>query len=366
MGAGGRITHAAAVELDEEARQILAGMEVAVHIRLKECVGIDDFLVELRNLISHAAAAASPMPLPDSQQRSHRDPDFFRFLLQDIASLRKEAGRISLSDDLSRVTMLYDDHDGRQHAVSLSLPPAFPTASPVVTSIDLPQPFRLRWSPSTSRLTDAYSQFRCTVDGFQRFWQEMDELDRHTCVIEPSGPTRSCAFRRIVLQKHVSMSITLDPSAPEALPEVTFMGSDKGMEPLLARVQTNRWKWRAEHSVLVNLTEILEMPIPRRGSGNGPDAGVSWGAECAICYNFRRPPARGRDDTTVPEMGAANANDIDVGDAPDISCDNASCGKPYHRQCLLEWLASDPSTRTSFGTMFGACPYCSAPIAVKT
>lgn len=356
LGAGGRITESAAVELDEEARQVLDGMEAAVNSRLKECAGIDDFFMELRNLLSR-----SP---PDSAQRSHRGPEFFRMMFQDIVSLREnqlaQPGCFTLSDDLSVVMLRYNDTDGRQHALSLTLPPAFPTASPIVTSIDLPQPFKLKWIPSMSCLTDAYTQFRRTVDSFKRLWQELDDLDRHAWVIEPSAPTRSCIFRRIVLEKHVSVSVKLDPKAPGALPDLAFMGSDKGMEPLLARVQANRWKWNPECSVLTNLAEILEMQIPKQGSINGTDA-ASMGIECGICYNFRRP--RGADDHTAAPRMDVNINE---GDVPDICCDNAFCGKPFHRQCLLEWLASDPSTRTSFGTMFGACPYCSAPVAVKS
>jgi hypothetical protein len=34
--------------------------------------------------------------------------------------------------------------------------------------------------------------------------------------------------------------------------------------------------------------------------------------------------------------------------------------------CLVEWLRVLPSTRQSFGTLFGVCPYCSTQIVVKT
>ena len=56
---------------------------------------------------------------------------------------------------------------------------------------------------------------------------------------------------------------------------------------------------------------------------------------------------------------------LPAGEAPDVNCDNANCGKPFHRRCLVEWLNADTSTRQSFNTLFGACPYCSAPITVK-
>ncbi len=34
-------------------------------------------------------------------------------------------------------------------------------------------------------------------------------------------------------------------------------------------------------------------------------------------------------------------------------------------QCLVEWLNADTATRSSFNTLFGACPYCSDPITVR-
>lgn len=51
---------------------------------------------------------------------------------------------------------------------------------------------------------------------------------------------------------------------------------------------------------------------------------------------------------------------------PDQICDNSRCGKSFHHACLLEWLRSTPSTRKSFRTYFGTCPYCSSPISLDT
>jgi E3 ubiquitin-protein ligase FANCL len=50
---------------------------------------------------------------------------------------------------------------------------------------------------------------------------------------------------------------------------------------------------------------------------------------------------------------------------PEHNCDNVGCGRPFHSACLREWLQATSTTRQSFDTLFGACPYCSAPITVK-
>ncbi len=51
------------------------------------------------------------------------------------------------------------------------------------------------------------------------------------------------------------------------------------------------------------------------------------------------------------------------GPCPDVCrCESGTCGRPFHSQCLSEWLAAVPTTRRSFGMLFGTCPYCSHPI----
>lgn len=50
---------------------------------------------------------------------------------------------------------------------------------------------------------------------------------------------------------------------------------------------------------------------------------------------------------------------------PDFVCSNGKCCRSFHRRCLLEWLQALPSTRVSFDTVFGMCPYCSTSLAIK-
>jgi hypothetical protein len=54
------------------------------------------------------------------------------------------------------------------------------------------------------------------------------------------------------------------------------------------------------------------------------------------------------------------------GDVPDAACDAAGgCGRPFHSRCLAEWVRGLPGSRRCFATLFGQCPYCSAPVAVR-
>ena len=50
---------------------------------------------------------------------------------------------------------------------------------------------------------------------------------------------------------------------------------------------------------------------------------------------------------------------------PDQACGNSRCSKIYHFSCLVDWFHSLPSSKTSFGTLFGSCPYCQEAISVR-
>ena len=49
---------------------------------------------------------------------------------------------------------------------------------------------------------------------------------------------------------------------------------------------------------------------------------------------------------------------------PDKVCDNLHCARPFHIACLHTWFKSLPSTRQSFNTIFGNCPYCSTNLSI--
>ena len=89
-----------------------------------------------------------------------------------------------------------------------------------------------------------------------------------------------------------------------------------------------------------NLERVLEIKLPRAKHGGEAEDELSM--ECGICYAYR------------------------LGDlVPDTACDRAECAKPYHRECLVEWLRALPDTRQSFNTLFGKCVYCELPITVS-
>lgn len=371
----------AQLELDQPTKDLLGAQSLDLaYVRLKESPNVASFLVELRNLLAQATAAAS-FSATDTGSLSLRNASFYQSLKQDLGSLDSENIH-KLADDLSSVTLQYTDQAERTHLLSISLPPTFPATLPKIISADLPVALTLHRNPTTGQITlqDIMYQFKDKIESFQRFWDALDDLDQTAWIIEPSAPARSCTYRRVALEKHVTLTITLDPLDLDSIPELHFMGSDRAVQPILNSVRTNRLHWRAAGMLRENLSALLGAPLPEKDSGSGgEDGGIvaeDVGAECAICYNYRRPVEGGdgggsggcEDDQLMAE--ARNIEDVvadqNLGDIPEINCDNAACGKPFHRLCLREWLAADATTRQSFDTLFGACPYCSSPIAVKT
>lgn len=349
------------------------------YLRLKESPNVASFLVELRNLLAQATTSASAASFPTDGSLSLRNPSFYQSLKQDLDSLGSENIH-TLADDLSSITLKYADQGERTHFLSISLPPTFPATLPKIISADLPVAFTLHRNSTTGlvALQDVMHQFEDKIEFFQRFWDALDDLDQTALIIEPSAPTRSCTYRRVALEKHVTLTITLDPLDLDSVPDLHFMGSDRAVQPILYTVRTNRPLWRAAGTLRENLCALLGAPLPEKDSvGVGEDGAIvaeDVGAECAICYNYRRP-VEGRDggcgcdeDQFMAEArnGENKVAEQDQGDVPEINCDNSACGKPFHRLCLREWLAADATTRQSFDTLFGACPYCSSPIAVKT
>lgn len=108
--------------------------------------------------------------------------------------------------------------------------------------------------------------------------------------------------------------------------------------------------YRSEsNSFVANMESILGvrmLPTRADAAGDGNE-----GNECGICYAVDSPE----------ELNSGSGATY----WPDQICVNDRCAKKYHKSCLVGWLQSIPSSRTSFGTIFGVCPYCSESISVK-
>ncbi|CAG8742326.1 6022_t:CDS:1, partial [Racocetra fulgida] len=53
------------------------------------------------------------------------------------------------------------------------------------------------------------------LEKFQDVWSMLDDIDKHTWILEPYKPKRSDLMRRIALGNHCSLQIELDVSCPK-------------------------------------------------------------------------------------------------------------------------------------------------------
>jgi E3 ubiquitin-protein ligase FANCL len=285
-----------------------------------------------------------------------------------------------LSDDLLKVTLQCRDAAGRSHVLSLVLSPdTFPQSCPSCTC---ELPIKSGWQPSWRHgdesmpskrhkvesdkeeihlkengdkkddgdvgygLTGLYTDFTRAVLTYQDLWNELDDLDASTWILEPSvrPPCRSVLERRVALTEATSIVIEVDCERPRAPPKtVRWIGADtstyrKKFEQYMSTPDSG---WSMQLSIKDNLERSLGIRLP-----SPPSETSEVALECSICYTH---------DLPTEEDGSS--------EFPDTTCDYLPCGRHYHESCLRDWLYSLPSSRKSFDRLLGTCPYCNEPIS---
>jgi len=64
-------------------------------------------------------------------------------------------------------------------------------------------------------------------------------ITRNCWVIDPPEPNKSHMYRRIHLSQSISVTITIDPLNPTALPTLKFSGSDNEVKKQIDDVSNN-------------------------------------------------------------------------------------------------------------------------------
>ena len=111
-------------------------------------------------------------------------------------------------------------------------------------------------------------------------------------------------------------------------------------------------------SIRENLRAILNVDLPKRDKD--PLINSEFSSECGICYTYSIPSSISVGNDIAPEEGKNRSQ------FPDQICPNPNCSKIYHHVCILDWLQSLPSSRISFGKIFGQCPYCNESITIES
>ena len=280
-------------------------------------------------------------------------------LLEQYAS-RYEEGQdgIILSEDLSQITFCHYDEKSRSHELVGILPKNFPLSNPNWIC-DLPCDFDPKWMRNTgqnSGLVSVVKDFIDCISLYQCLWDEMDDIDGNAWVLEPSLPARrSCCERRVALRSGLSIQFTIDPEHARSVPlTMRIIGSSNDVGDLRnaykkymssdERSLDDEDTWSEALSILENMKRCFGFPLPSPETTEKDDFIV----ECGVCYAHRIENDEGEESVI-----------------PSVTCPNTSCARSYHDSCLLEWLQSLPGAKTSFGRMYGTCPYCCDSISVK-
>lgn len=254
---------------------------------------------------------------------------------------------LSLEDDLSSVSFRVLDEKGRVHILEISLPQTYPQCSPSIAA-DVPYICEFEWSKN-SKLKDIVQHFDEHLKKLQEFWSTMDEIDRALPVVDPRQPSHATSHRQINLGNGCHLLLSINTRNPKSLPECRFLGPDSTIEPIWRNWKKNGRKWKKDKNFVDNLATLLEFTLPKPPTVNSKEVDRT---DCGICYAHYLPI----DD----ELGNSS------GSSPDYTCENTNCSKTFHSICLRDWLRSITTTRQSFDVLFGNCPYCSDPVAVKT
>ncbi|XP_068344682.1 uncharacterized protein [Pyrus communis] len=269
---------------------------------------------------------------------------FYRAVYSEIEEVGWE-NLARFSGDLTSLSFRIIDGKGRVHVMEIQLDKTHPKCPPSI-SADVPYLFNLKWS-SNSRLKDVVRQFKKHLENLQAFWSTLDDIDRLLWVVDPKQASPAVSYRQIIIGNDCCITLFINSVDPRSLPECRFIGSGPFVNTLRNRWRRNSKRWIKDEPFLENLECLLETQLPMPPDVEKNDQQV----ECGICYAQSLPI----DDELRDKNGIGT----------DCTCDNTSCNKAFHSICLVDWLRSITTTRQSFDVLFGSCPYCSEPVAVK-
>ncbi|KAF3439112.1 hypothetical protein FNV43_RR17387 [Rhamnella rubrinervis] len=268
---------------------------------------------------------------------------FYRSVYSEIEEVGWEH-LVRLGEDLTFLSFRILDKKGRVHILEIQLDRTYPKSPPSI-SADVPYVFNLEWSMH-SRLKNVVQQFKEHLEKLQEFWSTLEDIDKSLWV-DHNMASFAISYRQINVGNDCFIMLSINVTDPKSLPEIRFLGSGPSVNSMRKQWQRNSKRWKRDNPFLENLACLLETHLP-----GPPDVQKKQQqVECGICYAQSLPV----DD----ELG----NNGWIG--TDCTCDNTNCHRAFHSICLGDWLRSITTTRQSFNVLFGNCPYCSEPVAVK-
>lgn len=272
------------------------------------------------------------------------DTNIYRKILQEYSEFTKfylNLKSAELAYDMSAISVVTSDSAGREHAVGFKVNYSIKDLFSF-KCYDLPCEKTKIFQEKSSSLIHLFDMFLNYLESLQQFLDLMDVIDSNSTVLDPIKPSKKDCFRRIWLENNVSVVITFDPYNITSNPKFVFLGPDSSVNVYRAKINENLERWDSNSGDILNeiliLLGLLEFPKKMDTEGNCGEL-LSDDTDCCICY--------------FSELN---------GKSPEIVCDNRTCQKLFHVECIYEWLLSINSKRV-FNEIKGPCPNCSKIIS---
>ncbi|KAL0127218.1 hypothetical protein PUN28_005488 [Cardiocondyla obscurior] len=195
---------------------------------------------------------------------------------------------------------------------------------------------------NVTSLSVAMTKLTWKVELLERAWEQLKEIDENCWVIDPPEPNKSHMYRRIHLSQSISVTITINPLSPTAVPTITFSGSDNEVKRQKDEVSNNIHNWNQECNIIENLKKLLNMyEFPEQQDSLDDVKGIISNCECGICFSEKSETDK----------------------LPDKICNNIKCMKHFHSACLSKWLQTNAGNQVVFGYIHGNCPHCKESIS---
>ena len=324
--------------------------------RINSCKTVSTLAKELQNIVNELAQQNS-FSLPTT---TTNNIDLPQLLMRHMDELGWERV-LKVNEDLTAIQMKSMDSAGREHAFDVIIPAGYPQIPPTIQAT-LPVRIELPWTTGSSgsrNLLIVAAMVDKEVKRFEKLFDELSEIDNNAWVLEPSQPTFATTSRRLAIERSCSVVIEINPDNPRDPCNMQFFGPPNRVNHFRILVGQHLHRWSKEKNVRENLELVLDIQLPNKHTTKSTEEAASMSEECGICYNYSLLST-----TNANTMGIDGGTTV-TSSVPDQACPNTKCCKMYHSHCLLDWLQSLPTTKSSFGTVFGTCIYCSEPISVR-
>ncbi|CAJ0639119.1 10746_t:CDS:2 [Entrophospora sp. SA101] len=183
-----------------EFKQLIFGHDKILKQRLEQCYNINEFFIDLKDLLEHLMIKEKEEVMPPGI--------YYSSLLSELDKIGWDKLEL-LDPSLKSLVLRLNHSSGRQHKINITLPFSYPK-SPLIIQAEIPSEIQL----------NCIFDLNEEIEKFQEFWSMLDDVDQNTWILEPDKPKRNDLIRRIALADYeiecgICYTYHLESSIPE-------------------------------------------------------------------------------------------------------------------------------------------------------